>query len=241
MWDPHVYGATGRGYLLFSAVYLLEHSAFVLAAVPDPPESLSVVNYGTHMLKATWSPPREVFDDKSKVRYCITASAHNSSFNVTFKANTTSRALMVTGLLPGLMYTVKVCCLNNSVTFDCVCACVHVCVHAGMCARAYACVLVSIGHSRIAVCWLYINYSLMLCIYPSYPLTMVAVVLSRTMQVSALNSMYLSSPAMDTARTWALPPTLTATNRTSTSVLLTAVFPSGTQPIQQVVLQQVRV
>ena len=140
MWDKHVYGATGRGYLLFSAVYLLKHSAFVLAAVPDPPESLSVVNYGTHMLKATWSPPREVFDDESQVRYCITARAHNSSFNVTFKANTTSRALMVTGLLPGTMYTVEVCCLNNSVTFDCVCACVHVCVCACMCVCMRACV-----------------------------------------------------------------------------------------------------
>ena len=61
------------------------------------------------------------------------------------------------------------------------------------------------------------------------------------MQVVTLNSVHSSSPAEDSATTWALPPTLNATNTTNTSVLLTAAFPDLVTPIQQVVLQQVRV
>ena len=61
------------------------------------------------------------------------------------------------------------------------------------------------------------------------------------MQVVTLNSVHSSSPAEDSATTWALPPTLDATNITNTSVLLTAAFPDLATPIQQVVLQQVRV
>ena len=61
------------------------------------------------------------------------------------------------------------------------------------------------------------------------------------MQVVTLNSVHSSSPAEDSATTWALPPTLDATNITNTSVLLTAVFPDLATPIQQVVPQQVRV
>ena len=61
------------------------------------------------------------------------------------------------------------------------------------------------------------------------------------MQVVTLNSVHSSSPAEDSATTWALPPTLNATNITNTSVLLTAAFPDLATPIQQVVLQQVRV
>ena len=61
------------------------------------------------------------------------------------------------------------------------------------------------------------------------------------MQVVTLNSVHSSSPAEGSATTWALPPTLDATNITNTSVLLTASFPDLATPIQQVVLQQVRV
>ena len=61
------------------------------------------------------------------------------------------------------------------------------------------------------------------------------------MQVVTLNSVHSSSPAEDSATTWALPPTLDATNITNTSVLLTASFPDLATPILQVVLQQVRV
>ena len=61
------------------------------------------------------------------------------------------------------------------------------------------------------------------------------------MQVVTVNSVHSRSPAEDSAMTWALPPTLDATNITNTSVLLTAAFPNLATPIQQVVLQQVRV
>ena len=61
------------------------------------------------------------------------------------------------------------------------------------------------------------------------------------MQVVTLNSAHSSSPAEDSATTWALPPTLDATNITDSSVMLTAAFPDLATPIQQVVLQQVRV
>ena len=60
-------------------------------------------------------------------------------------------------------------------------------------------------------------------------------------QVVTVNSMHSSSPAEDSATTWALPPTLDYANVTNTSVLLTAAFPDLATPIQQVVLQQVRV
>ena len=61
------------------------------------------------------------------------------------------------------------------------------------------------------------------------------------MQVVTLNSVHSSSPAEDSVITWALPPTLDATNITNTSVMLTAAFPDLVTPIQQIVLQQVRV
>ena len=61
------------------------------------------------------------------------------------------------------------------------------------------------------------------------------------MQVVTLNSVHSSSPAEDSATTWALPPTLDATNITDSSVMLTAAFPDLATPIQQIVLQQVRV
>ena len=61
------------------------------------------------------------------------------------------------------------------------------------------------------------------------------------MQVVTLNSVHSSSPAEDSATTWALPPTLDYANVTNTSVLLTAAFPDLATPIQQVALQQVRV
>ena len=61
------------------------------------------------------------------------------------------------------------------------------------------------------------------------------------MQVVTVNSVHSSSPAEDSATTWALPPTLDYANVTNTSVLLTAAFPDLATPIQQVVLQQVRV
>ena len=61
------------------------------------------------------------------------------------------------------------------------------------------------------------------------------------MQVVTLNSVHSSSPAEDSATTWALPPTLDATNITNTSVMLTAAFPDLATPLQQIVLQQVRV
>ena len=61
------------------------------------------------------------------------------------------------------------------------------------------------------------------------------------MQVVTLNSVHSSSPAEDSATTWSLPPTLDATNITDSSVMLTAAFPDLATPIQQIVLQQVRV
>ena len=61
------------------------------------------------------------------------------------------------------------------------------------------------------------------------------------MQVVTFNSVHSSAPAEDSAMTWALPPTLDYANVTNTSVLLTAAFPDLATPIQQIVLQQVRV
>ena len=77
-----------------------------LPTVPDPPQSLSVVNYGTSQLRATWVPPNEVFDDESQVRYNIIASTGTGS-DVTVQ--NASREQVITGLQPGTTYTVMVC------------------------------------------------------------------------------------------------------------------------------------
>ena len=79
---------------------------FTLPTVPDPPESLSVVNYGTSQLRATWLRPNKVFDDGNQVRYNVTASTGTGS-DVTVQA--TSSEQLITGLQPGTTYTVMVC------------------------------------------------------------------------------------------------------------------------------------
>ena len=106
-----------------------------MSAVPDPPVSLSVVNFGTRALKATWLPPSEVFDDVAAVRYRITASA-DSAPSQTIPAS--SQEQVISGLEPGTMYTVQVCCGNKTLAPTiCACVCVHACMHvlhACMCA-----------------------------------------------------------------------------------------------------------
>ena len=83
---------------------------FTLPTVPDPPESLSVVNYGTSQLRATWLRPNEVFDDENQVRYNVTASTGTGS-DVTVQ--TASREQVITGLQPGTTYTVMVCYIRT--------------------------------------------------------------------------------------------------------------------------------
>ena len=106
-----------------------------LSAVPDPPVSLSVVNFGTRALKATWLSPSEVFDDVAAVRYRITASADGAP-SQTITAS--SQEQVISGLEPGTMYTIQVCCGNKTLAPTmCACACVHACMHvlrACMCA-----------------------------------------------------------------------------------------------------------
>ena len=108
-----------------------------LSAVPDPPVSLSVVNFGTRTLKATWLPPSEVFDDVAAMRYHITASADGAP-SQTITAS--SQEQVISGLEPGTMYTVQVCCGNKTLpsTLCAVRTCVHACVFACVLARVFA-------------------------------------------------------------------------------------------------------
>ena len=100
-----------------------------MSAVPDPPVSLSVVNFGTRALKATWLPPSEVLDDVATVRYRITASADNVP-SQTMETPASSQEQVISGLEPGTMYTVQVCCGNKTLpsTLCAVRMCVHACV-----------------------------------------------------------------------------------------------------------------
>ena len=119
-----------------------------LSAVPDPPVSLSVVNFGTRALKATWLPPSEVFDDVASVRYRITVSADNvPSQTIT----ALSQEQVISGLEPGTMYTVQVCCGNKILFPHHVCMCVRMCVHACV----FACVLARVFayvHTYVFAC-----------------------------------------------------------------------------------------
>ena len=100
-----------------------------LSAVPDPPVSLSVVNFGTRVLKATWLPPSEVFDDVAAVRYRITASVDNVP-SQTMETPASPREQVISGLEPGTMYTVQVCCGSKTLPPTvCACVCVCVCMH----------------------------------------------------------------------------------------------------------------
>ena len=110
-----------------------------LSAVPDPPVSLSVVNFGTRTLKATWLPPSEVFDDVVAVRYRITASADNVP-SQTITAS--SQEQVISGLEPGTMYTVQVCCGNKTLPSPC--------VHVGAYVRACMCSMLACV--RICMC-----------------------------------------------------------------------------------------
>ena len=135
-----------------------------MSAVPDPPVSLSVVNFGTRALKATWLPPSEVFDDVAAVRYRITASA-DSAPSQTITAS--SQEQVISGLEPGTMYTVQVCCGNKTLAPTHVCMCVRTCMHACVaclhvclqeCARAsvFACVFANVRT--------YLNACMYMCI-----------------------------------------------------------------------------
>ena len=105
-----------------------------LSSVPDPPVSLSVVNFGTWALKATWLPPSEVFDDVAAVRYRITASADNVP-SQTMETPASFQEQLIRGLEPGTMYTVQVCCGNKTLS-PTMCACV---LHACMCICMIVC------------------------------------------------------------------------------------------------------
>ena len=126
-----------------------------LSAVPDPPVSLSVVNFGTRALKATWLPPSEVFDDVAKVRYRITASADNVP-SQTMETPASSQEQEISGLEPGTMYTVQVCCGDKTLPPPCVHVCAYVracmcCVFAGV----FACVLTRVFayvHTSVFAC-----------------------------------------------------------------------------------------
>ena len=127
-----------------------------LSAVPEPPVSLSVVNFGTRALMATWLTPSEVFDDVAAVRYRITASADNVTSQITVTP-ASSREQVISGLELETMYTIQVCCGNKTLSPS-VCACVCVCVCACMCcmfAGVFACVLARVFayvRSYICVC-----------------------------------------------------------------------------------------
>ena len=124
-----------------------------MSAVPDPPASLSVVNFGTQALKATWLPPNEVFDDVAAVRYRITASADGAT-SQTITAS--SQEQLISGLDPGTMYTVQVCCGNKTlsptmcacVLHACMCICMIVCLqeclHMFIRTSVFACICVSV-------------------------------------------------------------------------------------------------
>ena len=143
-----------------------ESLCLCLSAVPDPPVSLSVVNFGTRALKATWLPPSEVLDDVAKVRYRITASADNVQSKTT-ETPASSQEQVISGLEPGTMYTVKVCCGDKTLPPTvCACVCVRVCMHVlracmciCMCACKSACIrsyvhlcLHSCMHACVQVC-----------------------------------------------------------------------------------------
>jgi len=143
-----------------------ESLCLCLSAVPDPPVSLSVVNFGTRALKATWLPPSEVLDDVAKVRYRITASADNVQSKTT-ETPASSQEQVISGLEPGTMYTVKVCCGDKTLpptvcACVCVCVCMHVlraCMCICMCACKSACIrsyvhlcLHSCMHACVQVC-----------------------------------------------------------------------------------------
>ena len=83
---------------------------FCLATVPEAPQSLSVVTYGTRALRVSWDPPLAVFDDESNVRYNITASSNNVQTRSVQTSSHLAREQDVTGLEPGTLYTVQVGC-----------------------------------------------------------------------------------------------------------------------------------
>ena len=121
----HTYLYTVHGHVL-ERVVTDKWLCLCLSAVPDPPVSLSVVNFGTRALKATWLPPNEVFDDVAAVQYRITASADSAPSQTI----TPSSQELISGLEPGTMYTVQVCCGNKTLpsTLCAVRMCVHACV-----------------------------------------------------------------------------------------------------------------
>ena len=64
-----------------------------------------------------------------EVRYRITASADNVS-SQTMETPASSQEQLISGLEPGTMYTVKVCCGNKTLPSTmCACVCVCVCMH----------------------------------------------------------------------------------------------------------------
>ena len=144
-----------------------------LSAVPDPPVSLSVVNFGTRALKATWLPPSEVLDDVASVQYRITASADNVP-SQTITAS--SQEQVISGLEPGTMYTVQVCCGNKTLPST-LCA-VRTCVHACVLACVFACVLARVFayvHTYMLAC-VHTFICVSVCVHtyihePSTPLT----------------------------------------------------------------------